>query len=112
VILPNQEKQEARTGGEAGFVLRVLPRERGYANHGHLLPMLYVEQAVEPGVSAIPLVTPSTYRISNPAGLTIGKTLTQPSGKGDGPSHRTESKYLGLLLAYGHVAAIISMKDT
>ena len=35
-------------------------RERRYANLGHLLPMFHIEQAVEPGVSALPHGWPAT----------------------------------------------------
>ena len=42
-------------------MLRVFPRERRYAELGHLLPMFHIERAVKPGVSALPLGTPSTY---------------------------------------------------
>jgi hypothetical protein len=51
----SQENEEARTE-EAGFFLRhVFLRERRYADLGNLLPMLFVEPAVEPGVSALPV---------------------------------------------------------
>ena len=40
---------------EAGFSPRDFQRERRYANLGHLLPMFYIERAVKPGVSALPL---------------------------------------------------------
>ena len=43
------------------FLSRVFPRERRYADLGYLLPMFPIELAVKPGVSALPLGTPSTY---------------------------------------------------
>jgi hypothetical protein len=49
-----QENEEARSV-KAGFSLQDLSRERRYAKRGHLLPMFPIEQAMEPGVSALPL---------------------------------------------------------
>ena len=46
--------EEARTV-KAGFSLQVVVRERRYAELGNLLPMFYIERAVKPGVSALPL---------------------------------------------------------
>jgi hypothetical protein len=45
---------------EAGFFLRIVLRERRYANLGHLLPMFPIERAVKPGVSALPRGWPAT----------------------------------------------------
>jgi hypothetical protein len=47
-----QEIEEARTQ-EAGFSQQIFLRERHYADLGHLLPMFYIEPAVEPGVLAL-----------------------------------------------------------
>ena len=52
--LTARENGEARTI-KAGFSLQDLLRERRHAKLGHLLPMFPIEQAVEPGVSALPL---------------------------------------------------------
>ena len=57
----------------AGFFLRVVLRERRYANLGHLLPMFPIERAVKPGVSALPLGWPATYSLTRPH--KVGKRL-------------------------------------
>jgi hypothetical protein len=75
------KKNKKPAPGRGRLRIAWFSRERRYANHGHLLPMLCIEQAVEPGVSALPFDSPATYRISDPAELTIGKFLTQPSEK-------------------------------
>jgi len=49
-----QENEEARAM-KAGFSFQDLLKERRYAKLGYLLPMFPIEQAVEPGVSALPL---------------------------------------------------------
>ena len=56
-----QEQEPAHE--EAGFLDRVFPRERRYAELGYLLPMFYFEPAVEPGVSALPLGWPAKFRL-------------------------------------------------
>ena len=48
-------KNEEARSIKAGFSLQNLLWERRYANLGHLLLMFPIEQAVEPGVSALPL---------------------------------------------------------
>ncbi len=62
----------------AGFFLRVVLRERRYANLGHLLPMFPIERAVKPGVSALPLGWPATYSLTRPH--KVGKRLPWNSG--------------------------------
>ena len=56
---PRKAKKPAH--GEAGFLLRVFPLERRYANLGHLLPTFPIERAMEPGVSALPRSWPATF---------------------------------------------------
>jgi len=49
-----QPKNEEARSVKAGFSLQFVVRERRYAKLGNLLPMFYIERAVEPGVSALP----------------------------------------------------------
>jgi hypothetical protein len=51
-------KDEARTR-EAGFKKQIVSFEGRYADLSHLLPMFYIEPAVEPGVPAL------TYKLAS-----------------------------------------------
>jgi hypothetical protein len=60
----DSRNEEARTL-EAGFFKRLyFLRERRYADLGYLLPMFYVELAIEPGVSALPAGWPAIHSLS------------------------------------------------
>jgi len=53
VTAVGSRNEEARSM-KAGFSLRIVVRERRYAELGNLLPMSSIEPAVKPGVSALP----------------------------------------------------------
>jgi hypothetical protein len=90
-------------------VLRVILREKRYAELGYLLPMFYIEQAVKPGVPDLPLGSPAIWRLAHAAKATIGKNLTPTSGKaycsGSAPNLNASQ------FAPPVVSAIIRMED-
>jgi hypothetical protein len=68
--------EEARAR-EAGFSRHVFLSKRRYADLGYLLPMFYIEPAVEPGVSALTLGWPAIYNLARRR-----KTDNAPNGWG------------------------------